>query len=49
MIEKPLIHNDEYTYTQDRLLKESLSKRSLSVSQRSLTHRAPNDEVNRSQ
>lgn len=41
MIEKPIVHNDEYTHSQERKLKvnnlnHSSSKRSLSVSNRSI-------------
>jgi len=41
MLEKPLVHNDEYAYVQERQikqkLKESSSRRSLSVSNKTLT------------
>lgn len=41
MLEKPLVHNDEYAYVQERQikqkLKESSSRRSLSVSNKTMT------------
>lgn len=36
MVEQPLVHNDEYAHKQNRMLKESESKRSLLVSNRSI-------------
>lgn len=41
MLERPLVHNDEYAYVQERQikqkLKESSSRRSLSVSNKTMT------------
>lgn len=50
MIENPLIHNDEYTHGQDRQKKmiESDSKRSISVTHRSLLNKRVNQTISSS-